>query len=141
MSKLIISFLPGLDNCLVTFFLGCKTTLMLYGNMFNLLLRIRKDLLLLRRNGHIRNGNRHGRTCGELISESLYGIKCFGCLCCAVNIDTLFKDLLQLLLTYKGIYFEEKKIFFLVGISLAKTKVLRNDLVENEGTERCLDDP
>src|SRR5699024_2723709 len=135
--QLIVSCLPCLHNLFVTLFLCDESSLIVLCDPVYCILRFLDHLRLLRRHGHVRDRNRHGSSRGELISDCLYVIQHFRRLCCPVCVDDLLEDLFQLFLSYMEINFKKEFISFYFSVN--KSEILRNDLVEQESSERRID--
>ena len=92
---LFLTRLPGLlDNSLVTLLLIDLTAAVAAVDLVDLLLCLADELLLFRRDRHIRNRYGDCTQCRILVSGCLDIIQNLGCLGCAVNSDTLVDDLL-----------------------------------------------
>ena len=103
-------------------------------DLVNDILCILEHLRLLRRHSHIRNGYCHSCTGRIFITHCLDSVKNLSSLGSSVSIDDFFKDLFQLFFTYQEINFRKK--FIARNTSVYISKILRNDLVEQE-TSKC----
>ena len=134
MSKLIVSLLPGIHNLFITLFLSNKTTFIVLCDLIYSILCSLDHLRLLRRHGHIRNRYSHGSSCRILVTHSFDRVQNLSSLGCSVSINNFFKDLFQLFLTNQEVNLKKK--FISRNASVNKSKILRQDLIEQE-TSQC----
>ena len=84
------------------------------------------------------NGYRHGSLCGILVADRLNIVQSQCRLHCAMHIHNLFQNLLQILLLDKEVNLRKQSV--LRDASVDKTEILRNNFVEEQSSDSCIDD-
>ena len=142
LGQLIIGLLPGIDNFLITLLLGNETTTVVPRDLVNDGLCVCQQLLLARRDGHIRDGYGHRRDGGLLIAHRLDIIQGEGRLGSAMYIHDSLQNLLEILLLYDEVNL--RKNLVARNRTIHETEILRDDLIENQtadgGIYNTLDD-
>ena len=129
---------PGRNGHSVALLVGDKTALELLDDLVDLLLGFGYDLLLLGRNGHIRDGNGDGASGGEAVAQRLDAVEDFGGLGGAVDLYALLDDLTELLLAADEGDLEVERVSGIASVDEAE--VLRDAFVEDDPAGGRVDD-
>ena len=136
LGQLIIGLLPGIDYLLVTLLLGNETTTIVTCDLVNDSLCVCQQLLLARRNGHIRDGYGHRRDGGLLIAHRLDVIQGEGSLGSAMYVHDSLQNLLKILLLYDEVNL--RKNLVARNRTIHEAEILWDDLIENQTTYRSI---
>ena len=132
--QLVVRLLPGVDDRTVALVFRGKTSAVSAVDLVNRVLRFLDQFRLHRRNRHVGNGNRHAGPCGIAVAHSLDVVQNLSRRRGAVDRDDLFKDSLQILLLHQAV---NLKLEFILRLSAVdKAQILRNNLIEEESSER-----
>ena len=134
---IVCRFIPDLDNFLITFLVGYKTLAERFFVFINHLLGFRDDAFLCFRNFHIRDTDGNSGSRGVMESHIFNIIQHDGCSGIAVHPIAPVDNLTQLFLVTEEVNFQCVRI----RVSVYKSQVLRNLLVENKSSHRGLYQP
>ena len=128
--NLVGGLFPDLHHLLVTLVVGHKAHLVLVFDVHHHLLGSGDQLVLLGRNGHIRDGNGDGGDSGVMVAGGLDGVQHLGSHGETVLVDGAVHDLAQLLLAAgEG----DLVVADVLGITAVhEAQILRNVLVEDD---------
>ena len=118
----------------MAFGVGKETVFILVGNQVDALVCLIEDLLLLRRDRRVADGDRNAGKRGVFIALGLNLVEHFARLRGAVDLDALFNDLAELLFADQERNFKLKPVFGLRAVDEAE--VLRDRAVEDDLADR-----
>ncbi len=131
--ELFVDLVPGLDDRSVSLLVGELALEVAHLDLVDGVLRALQQVLLLRRNGDVRDGDRHRRDRGVLVAHRLDLVEDLGGAERAVHVDDLLEDLLQILLLDQVVDFQLEEVLRLRAVHHAQ--ILGQDLVEQESAE------
>ncbi len=131
--QLVIDIRPGLDDRAVALFVRDQTAAEVFGNLIDGILRLLKEVLLLRGHCDIRDGDSHGSDRGILVAHGLDQVEDFRCLESAVSVDDSLQDLLQVFFLDQEVHLKFEEI--LRDRSVNEAQVLRQNFIEEKPAE------
>ncbi len=124
---------PGVDDGLVTLFLGEESSSVVLGDLVDGLLCLCKKGRLLLRHRDVRDGNGQGCQRGLLVTHGLDVIENLCALERSMLVDDLLQNALEVLLLDQEIDLRKNQVLLLGTVNIPQ--VLRNDLIEHHAAD------